>query len=91
MNQSALLLLLSTAVGSYAAAPSLRGVQSKPKTETRQLQRSLQETIVMGECSLTNFQNAAGGEAALLSDLGLDSITEDELKAMCAAALTDQM
>ena len=90
MNQSALLILLSTVVGSYAAAPSLRGVQSKPKTETRQLQRSLQETIVMGECSLANFQNTVG-EAALLTELGLVSITEDELKAMCAAALTDQM
>lgn len=85
MNQSALLFLLSTVVGSHAAAPSLRGVQTKPQTESRQLQ----EVTVMGECSLANFEAAYNGSNGdLASALGLASITEDELKAKCAAALT---
>lgn len=85
MNQSALLFLLSTVVGSHAAAPSLRGVQTKPQTETRQLQ----EVTVMGECSLANFESAFdGSNDQLASALGMVSITEDELKAKCAAALT---
>lgn len=88
MNQSALLFLLSTVVGSHAAAPSLRGVQTKPQTESRQLQ----EVTVMGECSLANFEAAYNGSNGdLASALGMDpaiGITEDELKAKCAAALT---
>ena len=85
MNQSALLFILTTVVGSHAAAPSLRGVQTKPETESRQLQ---QEFTVMGECSLANFVAAVGSNDQLASTLGMASITEDELKAKCAAALT---
>jgi hypothetical protein len=43
----------------------------------------------MGECSLANFEGAYNGSNGdLASALGMVSITEDELKAKCAAALT---